>query len=123
MWGRGRLNCQSETLILEQTISEPLQDLCNGMEHAGLNQERREIVSSIENMQWQWLKGEEGSSDLNISFALASGHYATSVLQEFMRVTEPDRYEDKPFVYNASESISAPASESKPEQKTKEENE
>ncbi|MFT6113914.1 MAG: tRNA pseudouridine13 synthase [Oleispira sp.] len=123
MWGRGRLNCQSETLILEQTISEPLQDLCNGMEHAGLNQERREIVSSIENMQWQWLKGEEGSSDLNISFALASGHYATSVLQEFIRVTEPDRYEDKPFVYNASESISAPTSESKSEQKTKEENE
>jgi hypothetical protein len=93
------------------------------MEHAGLNQERREIVSSIENMQWQWLKGEKGSSDLNISFALASGHYATSVLQEFMRVTEPDRYEDKPFVYDASESISAPTSESKSEQKTKEENE
>jgi tRNA pseudouridine13 synthase len=123
MWGRGRLNCQSETLILEQTISEPLQDLCNGMEHAGLNQERREIVSSIENMQWQWLKGEEGSYALNISFALASGHYATSVLQEFMRVTEPDRYEDKPFAYNASESISAFARESKPEQKTKEDNE
>ena len=91
MWGRGRLNSQTDTLALEQTISEPLQDLCNGMEHAGLNQERREIVSSIENMQWQWLDND----DLSISFALASGHYATSVLQEFISVTEPDRFEGK----------------------------
>ena len=109
MWGRGRLNSQTETLALEQAIAEPLQDLCNGMEHAGLNQERREIVSTIENLQWQWLE----NGDLNISFALASGHYATSVLQEFMQVSEPERYEDKPFVYNASESISNPASEPK----------
>lgn len=103
MWGRGRLNSQTDTLALEQKMSEPLQDLCNGMEHAGLNQERREIVSSIENMQWQWLDND----DLNISFALASGHYATSVLQEFISVTEPDRFEDKfegkPFVYHGSE--------------------
>ena len=98
MWGRGRLNSQTETLALEQAIAEPLQDLCNGMEHAGLNQERREIVSSIENMQWQWLE----SGELNISFALASGHYATSVLQEFMQVEEPERYDDTPFVYNQS---------------------
>lgn len=103
MWGRGRLNSHTDTLALEQKMSEPLQDLCNGMEHAGLNQERREIVSSIENMQWQWLDND----DLNISFALASGHYATSVLQEFISVTEPDRFEDKfegkPFVYHGSE--------------------
>lgn len=103
MWGRGRLNSQTDTLALEQKMSEPLQDLCNGMEHAGLNQERREIVSSTENMQWQWLDND----DLNISFALASGHYATSVLQEFISVTEPDRFEDKfegkPFVYHGSE--------------------
>jgi tRNA pseudouridine13 synthase len=103
MWGRGRLNSQTDTLALEQKMSEPRQDLCNGMEHAGLNQERREIVSSIENMQWQWLDND----DLNISFALASGHYATSVLQEFISVTEPDRFEDKfegkPFVYHGSE--------------------
>ena len=102
MWGRGRLNSHTETLALEQAISEPLQDLCNGMEHAGLNQERREIVSSIENMQWQWLENSDSSADLNISFALASGHYATSVLQEFMQVEEPERYEETPFVYNQS---------------------
>ncbi|OUS39508.1 hypothetical protein A9R00_09510 [Oleispira antarctica] len=110
MWGRGRLTSQTETLELEKTISEPHQDLCDGMEHAGLNQERRDIVSNSENMQWQWLEQnstdesaiDEGELTLNISFALASGHYATSLLQEFMQVEEPDRFEDKPFVYDAS---------------------
>ena len=105
MWGRGRLTSKDETLQLEKTISGPHHELCDGMEHAGLNQERRDIVSNIENMQWQWLE----NNDLNISFALASGHYATSVLQEFIAVEEPDRFEgkfeEKPFVYNGSESI------------------
>lgn len=103
MWGRGRLTSKEETLQLEKDISGPHHELCDGMEHAGLNQERREIVSNIENMQWQWLE----NNDLNIKFALASGHYATSVLQEFIQAEEPDRFEgkveEKPFVYNGSE--------------------
>jgi len=102
MWGRGRLNSLADTLDLEKTISAPLQELCDGMEHAGLKQERRDLVSNIENMQWQWLSNKEELS-LNISFALASGHYATSVLQEFIQVEEPDRYESTPFVYNSTE--------------------
>ncbi len=96
MWGRGRLNSKEDTLILEKTVSGPNHELCDGMEFAGLKQERRDIVSNIENMQWQWLEdesGQPGALSLNISFALAAGHYATSVLQEFMQVTEPDRFE------------------------------
>ena len=110
MWGRGRLTSLEETLELEKIISEPHQDLCDGMEHAGLNQERRDIVSNSENMQWQWLEQDlaeeseisESELTLNVSFALASGHYATSLLQEFMQVEEPDRFDDTPFVYDAS---------------------
>jgi tRNA pseudouridine13 synthase len=121
MWGRGRLTSLAETLELEKTISEPYQDLCDGMEHAGLNQERRDIVSNSENMQWQWLEQDlaaesaesEGELTLNISFALASGHYATSLLQEFMQVEEPDRFEDKPFVYDASINAAKSREESK----------
>ena len=111
MWGRGRLTSKEETLQLEKDISGPHHELCEGMEHAGLNQERRDIVSNIENIQWQWLD----NNDLNISFALASGHYATSVLQEFISVTEPDRFEDKlegkPFVYHGSETNDASSKE------------
>lgn len=102
MWGRGRLSSLADARALEQGIAQPLQDLCNGMEHAGLNQERREVVSAIENLRWQWSE-EEGSDVLSISFALASGHYATSVLQEIMQVIEPDRDENNRFVYNLTE--------------------
>jgi tRNA pseudouridine13 synthase len=121
MWGRGRLTSLEETLELEKAISEPYQDLCDGMEHAGLNQERRDIVSNSENMQWQWLEQDsadeteasEGELTLNISFALASGHYATSLLQEFMQVEEPDRFDDTPFVYDASINAAKSREESK----------
>ena len=121
MWGRGRLTSVAETLELEKTISQPHQDLCDGMEHAGLNQERRDIVSNSENMQWQWLEQDsaeeseisESELTLNVSFALASGHYATSLLQEFMQVEEPDRFDDKPFVYDASINAANSKTESK----------
>jgi tRNA pseudouridine13 synthase len=102
MWGRGRLSSLADALALEQGIAQPLQDLCNGMEHAGLNQERREVVSAIENLQWHWSE-EEGGDVLIISFDLASGHYATSVLQEIMQVIEPERDENNRFVYNSTE--------------------
>lgn len=96
MWGRGRLPSQDETLLLEKTVSGPYHELSEGMEFAGLKMERREIVSNTENMQWQWQthqNGEENELSLTISFALASGHYATSVLQEFIAVEEPERFE------------------------------
>lgn len=120
LWGRGRLSSQDDTLALEKVVSGPFHELCDGMEHAGLNQERRAIVSNIENMQWQWLQEEQDGGVLNISFALASGHYATSVLQEFISVEEPERLDNKPFVYNGSLEVGAADSAppiSKPEER------
>jgi tRNA pseudouridine13 synthase len=95
MWGRGRLTSQGDCLELEKNISGPNHDLCEGMEFAGLKQERRTIVSIAENLNWQWQQAKELSStiSLEVSFALASGHYATSVIQEFMVVEEPERLE------------------------------
>ena len=88
LWGRGRLSSTAKTLELEQQMAEPLAELCEGMEHAGLNQERRVIVCVAEGLRWQW------STDgcLTLSFALAAGQYATSVIDEIMLVTEADRW-------------------------------
>lgn len=93
MWGRGRLPSQNETLLLEKTVSGPNHELSEGMEFSGLNMERRVIVSNPENMQWQWQTCQDNQLSLTISFALAAGHYATSVLQEFIVVAEPERFE------------------------------
>lgn len=95
MWGRGRLASQDACLELEKLSAGPNHELCEGMEFAGLKQERRAIVSTAENLAWKWQQ-EEGPAakiSLEISFALASGHYATSIIQEFMTVEEPERFD------------------------------
>jgi tRNA pseudouridine13 synthase len=39
-------------------------------------------------MTWQWLD----ESQLQLTFSLAAGYYATSVMREILDAVEPDRY-------------------------------
>ncbi len=57
------------------------------MEHAGLDQERRALVASPADLTWEWPQADQ----LVLSFSLPAGNYATSVLNEILRTTEPDR--------------------------------
>jgi tRNA pseudouridine13 synthase len=69
--------------------------LCDGMEHAGLDQDRRALVASPMDMSWAWPQGDQ----LVLTFALPAGNYATSVLNEILRTTEPERHtESEPAV-------------------------
>lgn len=87
LWGRGRLASTEAALALEQSIADQYQALCDGLEHAGLQQERRSLVAKPELFSWQWLENNQ----LALSFSLPSGYYATSVLQECFTTSEPDR--------------------------------
>jgi tRNA pseudouridine13 synthase len=58
------------------------------MEHAGLDQDRRALVASPVEMSWEWPQANQ----LVLTFSLAVGNYATSVLNEILRTTEPDRH-------------------------------
>ncbi len=87
MWGRGRLSTSDEALALETNVAERHADLCHGMEHAGLEQERRPLVAQPAEMSWEWPQADQ----LVISFTLPAGTYATSVLAEIMEVSEPER--------------------------------
>lgn len=90
LWGRGRLSSTDEVLSLEQSIGERHAELCYGLEHAGLSQERRAIAAIPDRLTWQWQ--QEGESlDLTLSFSLASGYYATSLIRELMQTQEPVR--------------------------------
>ena len=61
--------------------------------HAGLDQERRALVASPGEMSWQWPQADQ----LVLTFSLPAGNYATSVLKEILRTTEPERHaEDGP---------------------------
>jgi tRNA pseudouridine13 synthase len=88
LWGRGRVMTTDQAQALENGVAERHATLCDGMEHAGLDQERRALVASPLEMSWEWPQAHE----LVLSFCLPAGNYATSVLNEILRTTEPDRH-------------------------------
>ena len=88
LWGRGRVTTTDQAQALENSVAERHATLCDGMEHAGLDQERRALVASPIDMAWAWPQPDQ----LALTFTLAAGTYATSVLDEILGTTEPDRH-------------------------------
>jgi len=88
LWGRGRVSTTDHAQALENGVAERHATLCDGMEHAGLDQDRRALVACPADMSWAWPQTDQ----LLISFALPAGNYATSVLNEILRTTEPERH-------------------------------
>ena len=88
LWGRGRVISTDQAQALEMGVAARHAILCDGMEHAGLDQERRALVASPVAMSWEWPQ----ASQLVLTFSLPAGNYATSVLNEILRTTEPDRH-------------------------------
>jgi tRNA pseudouridine13 synthase len=88
LWGRGRVITTDQAQALENGVAERHATLCDGMEHAGLDQERRALVASPAEMSWEWPQADQ----LVLTFSLPAGSYATSVLNEILRTTEPDRH-------------------------------
>jgi tRNA pseudouridine13 synthase len=87
LWGRGRVVTTDQAQALENGVAGRHAALCDGMEHAGLDQERRALVASPVDMAWEWLQADR----LVLAFTLPAGNYATSVLNEILLATEPDR--------------------------------
>lgn len=93
LWGRGRVSTSDEAQALENGVAAQHALLCDGMEHAGLDQERRALVASPQDMSWEWPQHDQ----LVLTFSLPAGAYATTVLNEILRTTEPERHgEDEP---------------------------
>jgi len=88
LWGRGRVSTTDQAQALENGVAERHATLCHGMEHAGLDQERRALVTSPGDMSWEWPQADQ----LVLTFSLPAGNYATSVLDEILHTTEPDRH-------------------------------
>ena len=90
LWGRGRVSSSDQAQALENGVAERHATLCDGMEHAGLEQARRALVVCPADMAWDWPLADQ----LVLTFALPAGAYATSVLNEILCTTEPDRHTD-----------------------------
>lgn len=81
LWGKGELISQDEAGKLEQVVLAPQFLFCEGLEKAGLKQERRALRLLIKDLRWIWL-GEKEGLDLQLNFSLPAGAYATAVLRE-----------------------------------------
>ncbi len=85
LWGRGRLDSTGEARTFEESAVSGLGELCNGLEYAGLSQDRRALRLIPEKMSWRWLQQD----DLELCFWLPSGSYATVLLREFVTPFSP----------------------------------
>lgn len=84
LWGRGAPLCQAECLDLETSIVAGWPHLARGLEAAGLRQERRPLRVLPSELSW-WPTPE---NDLELSFALPAGSYATALLESVIEVGE-----------------------------------
>ena len=77
LWGKGKELLTKDALSLQTTTLEPWRDWCQALKAHGLQRLYRSMVLLPENLQWDHNE---------ISFSLATGAYATTVLRELMIV-------------------------------------
>ncbi|RLA54637.1 MAG: tRNA pseudouridine(13) synthase TruD [Gammaproteobacteria bacterium] len=84
LWGRGRSSAGKELAELEARVLAPHAVWCHGLEHCGLQQERRDLIVVPSTMSWQWQQ-----RDLHLAFTLPPGAFATAVLRELLVTNVP----------------------------------
>jgi len=77
LWGRGRPPAREHALAVETAALEPHREIREGLEHAGLAQERRSLVLLPWGLRWQ-----STDDTVTVEFALPPGGYATVLLGE-----------------------------------------
>ena len=86
LWGEGELRSIDVTHEIELAAmqGDSATRLRNGLERAGLKQERRALRLRPQDMAWRWR--DDGA--LELGFALPPGCYATTVLREIGEITD-----------------------------------
>ncbi|MCX4187805.1 tRNA pseudouridine(13) synthase TruD [Methylophaga sp. OBS4] len=83
LWGRGEALTKLSSLKLEQQVLEAWSSWQQGLEKAGLKQERRALRLYPEQLTWQFT-----DTTLELAFYLPAGSYATAVLRELAQITD-----------------------------------
>ncbi|MBM7071939.1 tRNA pseudouridine(13) synthase TruD [Shewanella sp. 202IG2-18] len=83
LWGRGELPALGAAADLENAALNDFSADKEGLEKAGLEQERRPLLLKPENLQYEF-----DNDMLVLEFALPAGSFATSVLREIVNVTD-----------------------------------
>jgi tRNA pseudouridine13 synthase len=80
LWGLG--SCESKSVLseFEWHVLEPFQLWREGLEAAGLEQDRRPLRVRVGNLEWEFTQ----TQTLDLHFTLPAGSYATVLLREFL---------------------------------------
>lgn len=86
LWGEGeaRTRAACAETELEALGDEVALRLRQGLEQAGLKQERRSLRLQVADLAWTW----RGAATLELAFSLPPGSYATALLHELGEVSE-----------------------------------
>ncbi|MDZ7663161.1 tRNA pseudouridine(13) synthase TruD [Thiohalophilus sp.] len=85
LWGRGELKSGGTVKAMEQQLADAYPDYCQGLEQAGLKQERRSLRLAVKQLDW-FQQGRQ----LTLGFELETGAYATGVIRECIDVSDSD---------------------------------
>lgn len=84
LWGRGRSSVSALAATIEEHALGPHGEIREGLEHAGLKQDRRALVLNAADFDWS-----VSADSLRLTFSLPAGGYATSFLAEVFDLQEP----------------------------------
>lgn len=79
LWGSGELMSAGDVRRLEDRVAAENTELVQGLTRVGMEQERRPLRASIRDLEWQF-----GCRELELSFGLSSGSYATVLVRELV---------------------------------------
>ena len=85
LWGRGRSATEGQIADIENDILDDWKDWCYALEHAGLKQQRRELIMRVDNLTAEWIDADK----LRLEFSLSSGCYATTLMREIAELSRP----------------------------------
>lgn len=80
LWGRGRSRLTGEAAATESAALAGFESWRQGLEHCGLSQERRALRVRVADLAWAF----PASDQLELSFSLPAGSYATALLRELL---------------------------------------
>ena len=82
LWGRGRPRVDGPARAVEVVALAGFEAWREGLEHCGLSQERRALRAAVVDLAWCFPAVDE----LELSFSLPAGSYATALLRELLEV-------------------------------------
>lgn len=80
MWGKGERLVTETVAELENACVAPYPELCTGLEHNGLEQERRALRLKVSGLVWAF----EAEDILRLEFSLPAGAYASAAVRELV---------------------------------------